>query len=90
MFDPVSLFIAFGAVTPLFGAVIGLYVRQTRKSREALIDKHNAELATRDSLLAGREADLHSLAGQVQLLDARLTLAKEIGAFEKLRKLPPP
>ena len=90
MFDPVSLFIAFGAVTPLFGAAIGLYVRQTRKSREALIDKHNAELATRDSLLAGREADLHSLAGQVQLLDARLTLAKEIGAFEKLRQLPPP
>ena len=91
MLDPVSLFIAFVTLTPVFGLVIGLYAKQTRKSREALIDRHNAELATRDSMIAGRELDLRALSGQVQTLDARLKLAQELQvAFEKLKQLPPP
>ena len=91
MLDPVSLFIAFVALTPVFSLAMGLYVRQTRKSREALIDRHNAELATRDSMLAGRAYDVHALEGQVQTLDARLKLAQDLQvAFEKLKQLPPP
>lgn len=91
MLDPISLFAGIAAVAPIALGAIGLYARQVRKSREALIDQHNAQLSTRDSLLAGRDADLRSLTGQVQTLDARLKLAQDLQvAFEKLRQLPPP
>ena len=91
MLDPISLFAGIVAVSPIALGAIGLYVRQSRKSREALMDQHRAELATRDALLAGRDADVRSLDGQLQILDARLKLAQDVQiAFEKLRQLPPP
>lgn len=98
MIDPISLFIAVGLVSPVALTAIGLYVRQARKSREALMDQHRAEisardaiLAGRDAVLAGRDAEVRSLNGQLQMLDARLKLAQDLQiAFEKIRQLPPP
>lgn len=91
MLDLVSLFIAIVAVVPFAGLVIGLYAKQVKISREALIDQHKAELCTKDSLLAALDGERRSLTGQVQTLDARLKLAQDLQiAFEKLRQLPPP
>lgn len=89
MIDIVSIVSGVAVVLPIAIAAVGLYAHQVRKSREALIDKHNAELAAKDFLLASRDVDLKSVLGQVQILDQQLRLAHEVqAAVQAMRLLP--
>ena len=96
--DPLSILAALAIVVPAAAGVFGLYARQVKKSREAIFDRHAAELAIKDQVLAAKDmaiaergAEVSYLNGQVQALNTRLQIAHDVhAAYEKLRQLPPP
>lgn len=89
--DPITLLTAIGLVLPVVGGIFGLYVRQVTKSREAVQDRHAADLAAKDAQIAGKETELRGLTLQISGLDTRLQIAQDVReALETLRQLPPP
>jgi 2-polyprenyl-3-methyl-5-hydroxy-6-metoxy-1,4-benzoquinol methylase len=61
--------------------IVGIVFRLSSHSRQALIDKHQAELAAKDT-------NIQALTGQLQFLDARLKLSQDhCNVLERMQKL---